>query len=32
EKSLSWIEVSDGHFVYSSKSEINKYQQNLKVV
>ncbi|AXU82103.1 peptide ABC transporter ATP-binding protein [Clostridium sp. HMSC19D02] len=32
EKSLSWIEVSDGHFVYSSKSDINKYQQNLKVV
>lgn len=32
EESLSWIEVSDGHFVYSSKSDINKYQQNLKVV
>lgn len=32
EKSLSWIEVSDGHFVYSSKADINKYQQNLKVV
>ncbi|MCC0636067.1 ATP-binding cassette domain-containing protein [Clostridioides sp. ES-S-0001-02] len=28
----SWIEVSDGHFVYASKSDINKYQQNLKVV
>ncbi|MCC0740378.1 ATP-binding cassette domain-containing protein [Clostridioides sp. ZZV14-5902] len=28
----SWIEVSDGHFVYASKSDIDKYQQNLKVV
>lgn len=32
DKLSSWIEASEGHFVYASKSDIDKYQQNLKVV